>query len=77
MCRRKGNKDKEVEIRCCYKCESREVGCHAYCKTYIEERKEHEREHEEIVNKRYLEGQLHRQTRDGVKRMVSRSRKVH
>ena len=30
---------KNSTISCCYNCQEREVGCHAKCKRYLEERK--------------------------------------
>lgn len=37
-----------AQIRVCYKCENRKIGCHAICDKYISERKKND----EIIERR-------------------------
>ena len=43
-------------IRCCYKCENRKIGCHAYCASYREEKQETDQQNKEINKRKKLDG---------------------
>lgn len=39
-------------ITCCKTCKNHAIGCHATCETYINEKEIHEKEREELRNRR-------------------------
>lgn len=47
-----------MKINCCYKCETREVGCHSTCEKYLDQKTQWNEQQELIKAKRNAEHEV-------------------
>ena len=65
-----------LQIKCCYKCTERHVGCHGTCKRYNDELEEHKKKKKQIQQQRRKAGEIADYSVQQVARMKSSNSRV-